>query len=118
MSIDRDTPLHGFAMSERVDEIRQRLEAATPGPWKADATENDVPVVCVDGPIPGTATVLFEGDWAEQPDAELIAHAPTDLAFLLDEVTQLTDQLAAAGDFMDPITRKLWIDGLRKTTDD
>jgi hypothetical protein len=80
-------------MSERVDEIRQRLEAATPGPWKADATENDVPVVCVDGPIPGTATVLFEGDWAEQPDAELIAHAPDDLAFLLDEVTRLTFRL-------------------------
>ena len=63
----------------RNDEIRERLGAATPGPWVTrfiyrlfKAARND-PHMLLGDPA---------RDWA---DAELIAHAPADLAHLLAE---------------------------------
>lgn len=62
-----------------IDEIRARVEVATPGPWRAHP----------DGLV-----------WAERPgdpvsgsteteDAEFIAHARTDVPWLLDRLDQI-----------------------------
>ena len=86
---------------EQLAAIRARLDAATPGPWKIsgelpdyehytricveswifDAIDIDVPV-CPDGFTKGE---IDERD-NPQADAALIAHAPTDIAALLDAI--------------------------------
>lgn len=84
---------------ERLDEIRARLQAASPGPWRAHEEENRVPVCPTVDPdlsllgidVDGTAVVY------SQADADLIIHAPADLADLLAEVDQLLAFLAAQG---------------------
>jgi hypothetical protein len=53
---------------QQIAEIRERLNAATPGPW---------------------AWFL-----AGFPDSQLIAHAPTDIADLLAEVERLRGEVA------------------------
>ena len=73
-------------MPDRLAEIRARLDAATPGPWE---NTDDWSVV--------TAVVRQRSKWLpdyEMPvadvgqpvNADLIAHAPADIAWLLDEV--------------------------------
>jgi hypothetical protein len=60
---------------DRLDAIAARMEAATPGPWElSDAG----------GPSGGMVISLagrgrFVADMARDTDADLIAHAPTDL---------------------------------------
>lgn len=91
----------------RLEEIRQRLERATPGPWK-----------CWNGygPIPGAPRLMgikrigpdhegglhgysgagrdTDGDlFATEADAELVASAPTYLSELLAEVERLQRQV-------------------------
>lgn len=63
--------------------IRARLDAATPGPWKW-TNEPRQWLMAADGsqPVLACATLLHP----EGPNAELIAHAPTDLAALLGAV--------------------------------
>lgn len=73
----------------RLDEIRARLAAATPGPWRVahhgtwevEAPPHQVVADC------GTV------DRAEA-DATLMAHAPDDLAYLLDRLDTLAGLLA------------------------
>ena len=77
-----------------IASIRSRLAEATPGPWEFDVAFNDGDdpgaenggdywTWCLfraeeDGPLGGT-------EWDDPtPDVDLIAHAPTDLALLLD----------------------------------
>lgn len=66
--------------NERLEEIQQRLDRATPGPWEADAMEGYI--VAPSGDV---ATVTR---WSDA-DADLIAHAPEDLAVLVAEVERL-----------------------------
>lgn len=69
-------------MSDRLTEIRARLDAATPGPW-------DTQGPCMSGD--GTYGVFADDGAGEPtlalrmspPDADLVAHAPDDLAWLL-----------------------------------
>jgi hypothetical protein len=87
-------------MSERLDEIKARLAAATPGPWRWSDTPigegatlrspsvEDETVeswerahIIDDGSAGGEYSSMLKA-----PDADLIAHAPADLAFLLEEV--------------------------------
>lgn len=91
----------------REDEIRARLEAATPGPWyvpPGDGTQiwhgaSLAEVERVDrGLQDGTVTeveaesvfdqtgYLSYGDMVSEHDATFIAHAPDDLRYLLDRV--------------------------------
>lgn len=76
-------------MPSREDEIRARLEAATPGPWETD----------VDYPYRQKGILHFKSVgaaiwWGSIPsanqemksNAEFIANAPTDIAYLLDEL--------------------------------
>ena len=80
-------------MSDRLAEIRARLDAATPGPWE---NTDDWSVV--------TAVVRQRSKWLPdyemlvadvgQPvNADLIAHAPADIAWLLAENDAFREQI-------------------------
>lgn len=81
----------------RLDEIAARLEAATPGPWEAYGTT----VAAMTGPgdcggcsgLPSPehepSCLWSEIAGADEPDAELIAHAPADLSSLLAVVREV-----------------------------
>lgn len=58
-------------MDERLQAIKERLAAATPGPWREG-----------DGIWSDSANVLVVTD-AEGPDTTFIANAPSDIAYLL-----------------------------------
>ena len=79
----------------REQEIRQRLEAATPGPWENNGGW------AIEGPFTPTGRlalgVVVRNNRANAlQDAKLIAHAPADLAYLLGEVAQLREQLKSS----------------------
>jgi hypothetical protein len=77
--------------NEQLAEIRERLENATPGPWYCHpnhATRGETFCVGNDpkyrsGPI----------HCQNRPDAELAAHAPADIAALLDFVRELKEEI-------------------------
>lgn len=74
---------------ERVQEIRARLAAATPGPWMtADDHLYPQRVVANDDGLVLIAETYTDPAWPPA-DADLIAHAPADLADLLDEREKL-----------------------------
>ena len=73
-------------MPDRLNEIRARLDAATPGPWWTAEQRRPYsnPIWSrSDDPVTTGETI---GSIYLQPDADLIAHAPADIAWLLDEV--------------------------------
>lgn len=72
----------------RNDEIRARLEAATPGPWVTRFIYRLFKAARKD---PNTILGDPERDWA---NAELIAHAPADLAHLLAENERQAERIA------------------------
>ncbi len=88
---------------DQLSAIRERLDAATPGPWEAGTAACCPDMGWVDGPKGAvcpqfTATKVTHS--LDANDAELIANAPTDLRALLDEVERLTkreDELVKAG---------------------
>lgn len=63
--------------------IRQRLADATPGPWYVDESLRGVEARSSE--VGGIEIV----SWTSRHCAVLIAHAPTDIARLLDEVERL-----------------------------
>lgn len=71
-----------------LDGIRERLAAATPGPWKA-ARRGDFQSITLHGGslwldiVDGSHTTGPHGDWIDSPDIDLIEQAPTDIARLL-----------------------------------
>lgn len=71
--------------STRIDEIRARLAAATPGPWNwvGRHLESDALTILVDDTLSDFAEAVRPGD------AALIAAAPDDIAHLLAEVERL-----------------------------
>lgn len=60
----------------RLDEIEARLAAATPGPWEADALEGNLDAA--------NGTRVANVGWWSDTDADIIAHAPADLAALVE----------------------------------
>ena len=80
-------------MSKQTEEIRRRLAAATPGPWRVGHDGPSKPII-----IPQTVTDLWGFDDLEEENAELIAHAPIDLAFLLAENERLEREVAGLRD--------------------
>lgn len=64
---------------DRIAEIRARLAAATPGPWRADEDE----IIWSDEGIDIIHVVV------NPENADLIAHAPDDLRWCLDEIDRL-----------------------------
>ena len=85
---------------ERLTEIRARLEAATPGPWRVwhravDRTEHDDQLGLLGLDIAGPPEPA-RGRFARAADAQLIAHAPADLRDLLAHTEERDRALAEA----------------------
>ena len=72
----------------RTEEIRARLDAATPGLWER---ENDGTGSTITSDTRGIGQA-FNINWRN--DADLIANAPADLAWLLDENERLAVTVA------------------------
>ncbi len=73
--------------------IKARLEAATPGPWKYVPCTGEYGEAA--SAIDGAHDCVVEPDsFLLADDAEFIAHAPTDIANLLEEVERLEAELA------------------------
>jgi len=84
----------------QIDDIRARLEAATPGPWMVDPDDAAV-VMRPDERHPngwdGVMIAVAKGGEMEATFiADLIAHAPTDLAFLLSRLESAEARIAKA----------------------
>lgn len=89
-------------MTDRLDEIRAREEAATPGPWVAFGhfnTDEQVTIMAdTDG---GEYVAIWDRPWAIgghdersiRDDAAFIANARQDIPYLLAEVERLRDSL-------------------------
>lgn len=80
------TDLHGRCIA-RLDEIQARVDAATPGPWVGASSTRQSKGYGVVGAMSnrgtGKAIAVFSGVENRQEDAQLCAHAPTDLAALV-----------------------------------
>ncbi len=86
-------------MADRLEEIKARLAAATPGPWEESggtefgfriaATERESKRIVRELSIASS----HGGNVRAFADAALIAHAPTDLAYLIAEVEWLRREL-------------------------
>lgn len=90
-------------MEERLKEIRQREQKATPGPWVSiEETWNEGAV----GGCPKMVTPwredAFEGDDEAAANMDFIYHARQDIPFLLDRIEQLETQVEdLRDDFVD-----------------
>ena len=92
--------------AERLAEIRDRADAASPGPWHYDPEEafrfGGCDHVFVESPMAGrTGMVALTGcgepaheQPRTRPNAAFIAHSRDDVAFLLGEVDRLAGELA------------------------
>jgi hypothetical protein len=96
-------------MSDRLAEIRARLESATPGPWYVDGPHPMCGEIWVCTKTPPLAQpdgtpwhelaspeVVATGLDDAPGDADLIAHAPADLGYLLDALAAMTDRAERA----------------------
>lgn len=107
-------------LDETLAPIRERLAAATPGPWAAhDGVEysEEGPYQASPPYVSASGENVVEGCWSDA-DAALIAHAPTDLATLLALVDTLAgerDRLAARVAELEPFVafHKGKVEGLR-----
>ena len=77
-------------MTSREAEIQARLDAATPGPWRA-VPDREGRLYAIDS----DSDYITLHNTAPRQDAELIANAPTDLAYLLARVATLEARVAA-----------------------
>src|SRR5690606_5333109 len=99
-----------MASERRVAEIRDRLAAATPGPWELYATERNVIAITKGRTRSGYLREIvhwsgFDCSNIDDPgqvraNAALIAHAPSDLAYLLDEIARLSRELEEARELL------------------
>jgi len=92
----------------RKTEIRARLDAATPGPWSRFGRETgneDGDSWFLGHDIEGPPEAQ-RGQFERVADADLIAHAPSDLAWALERIEALTAQRDAAQDDRDEKARE------------
>jgi len=85
----------------RIEEIKARLNAATPGPWKARRGGDFQNITLHRGSlwidvVDGSAQKPPRGEWIDSPDIDLIEAAPTDVAYLLAELRKRDAALANA----------------------
>ena len=82
----------------RIDEIRERLDKATPGPWEAgvDGDRMNPVVRALDGRVEHTIDYLLTKNGPDQGmnDAKFIANAPDDLAWCIRKIERLSAKLA------------------------
>ena len=95
---------------EELDSIRARLNATTPGPWKAIKYYKNQ-LANGAGPDWGLEGVrTFE-------DADLCAHAPTDLRALLDEVERLDSKVKKLEEELAITERRMRWDAIDRRSD-
>lgn len=96
-------------MADRLDEIRARADAATPGPWGVWTSMDNTRDILSEAEHPAVPLAgLYGRDGSEHPtagedaDADFIAHARSDIPYLLDrlatseqEAARLRERLAA-----------------------
>lgn len=101
---------------QRLEEIRARMNAATPGNWIAgwsgdpdwQSLDDAGPINVVAAPsLGGVATCYPTGGHVKTWDqamanAKFIANARADVADLLDEVERLTERVSVMSEFLDP----------------
>lgn len=81
----------------RAEEIRERLDAATPGPWTRFGWLIAKPEVDI---VQWAYVDMPPAEWTDDEDSpaartlEFIAHAPVDVAWLLADRDRLTEQLS------------------------
>lgn len=84
----------------RLNEIKARLKAASPGPWNVGYNwEQQHPGLFIyEKQSTDCGTIITAGDEAalSKEDAEFIANAPDDIAFLLIEINKLIDIVSLA----------------------
>ena len=97
-----------------LDPIKERLAAATPGPWRVwhDPDPSKVRSTAVEtawcyGDIEGD-TELITDYLPTGADAEMIANAPEDIAALVAEVERLREQVEAVKALHVPVDVKLY----------
>ena len=94
-------------MSDRLKEIAERAEKATPGPWEYYGGRSiDTPPIHADEANYGIPDEGFEGGYQfycsaddgawRYADGEFIAHAREDIPFLLAEIERLKQALTAS----------------------
>ncbi len=84
------------AVEQRIEEIRNRLAGITPGPWEVETDDACVWHLGSGGTI---CTVNFDhqtGDHQPGEDQAFIANAPSDIGFLLDQLSSIPAQIKAA----------------------
>lgn len=108
-----------------LDEIWQRANAATPGPWTAHDREEGKPqgsyeIVTEVDPHGSIVELLPPGQWSSigrREDAEFIAHAREDIPALLDEIKWLTEEREHQSRMVQQARRKAlqWADEKRES---
>jgi hypothetical protein len=91
-------------MTNDIEQIRKRLEAATPGPWHALPPDDGTSYFPINGQdFKGrygvenkSRAVFYASGFCTANDADFIAHAPADIRFLLAELEATQKQLADA----------------------
>jgi hypothetical protein len=84
--------MKGTAMTDRIAEIEVRVKAATEGPWEYGKRPDGSVWLSTGNPERGQH---YQGDWEGfDADAAFIAHARTDVPYLLAEVKRLREALA------------------------
>lgn len=100
----------GDPMTDRIDEIEKRLEAATPGPWRCETRDE-----CTCG-VPESHGKVFAGDVEiihapndrrhHRANIQLIAAAPEALRYLLDLAKKSAETIAALADALEGAERE------------
>jgi hypothetical protein len=82
-------------MQDRVNEIRERLNKATPGPW-----EWQEDILCKNEPFDLVLKPFYDDDNGEistcifPNDRYFIANSPADISYLLDQITAMQEENA------------------------
>jgi hypothetical protein len=101
--------LAGRLTITELEQIRQRAEAASPGPWSY--TEDEYSWDLYDGNLPMELKIIkapkeseeYAEYWPERADADFIANARQDIPRLLTEVETLITEKAAARRMLDEL---------------
>lgn len=70
----------------RIEEIKKRLEATTPGPWYFVFSDCNQSCELRGGKGENLIEIKYKAIHIRDRDADFISHAPEDMQFLLDEL--------------------------------
>lgn len=103
--------------NKRLTEIQARLNAATDGPWAVDDDDPEYIVFPEKGGYDGLVIAkVVDQDGALFPvehNGQFIAHAPTDIADLLDEIERLRALTTITKDRVRAAGREFWLSGAK-----